>query len=59
MEESGQQWDFPNAWPPLQQLLVAGDVIYERHDLRGGGSLGFFDNSTKALLIKRVTIGGG
>ena len=29
MQESGQQWDFPNAWPPLQQLLVAGDVIYE------------------------------
>ena len=21
---TGQQWDFPNAWPPLQHLLVAG-----------------------------------
>jgi len=21
---SGQQWDFPNAWPPLQQMLVEG-----------------------------------
>eukprot|EP00095_Tigriopus_kingsejongensis_P006740 maker-scaffold658_size117954-snap-gene-0.43 protein:Tk06740 transcript:maker-scaffold658_size117954-snap-gene-0.43-mRNA-1 annotation:"hypothetical protein DAPPUDRAFT_314347" len=24
LEESGQQWDFPNAWPPLQHILVAG-----------------------------------
>ena len=23
-EESGQQWDFPNAWPPLQHILVSG-----------------------------------
>ena len=23
-EDSGQQWDFPNAWPPLQHILVAG-----------------------------------
>ena len=23
-ERSGQQWDFPNAWPPLQQMLVEG-----------------------------------
>ena len=22
--ESGQQWDAPNAWPPLQQMLVEG-----------------------------------
>lgn len=21
---SGQQWDFPNAWPPLQHMLIAG-----------------------------------
>ena len=21
---SGQQWDFPNAWPPLQHILIAG-----------------------------------
>lgn len=21
---SGQQWDWPNAWPPLQQMLVEG-----------------------------------
>jgi hypothetical protein len=26
MNESGQQWDFPNAWPPLQQILVAGKM---------------------------------
>lgn len=24
LDESGQQWDFPNAWPPLQHILVAG-----------------------------------
>ncbi|XP_055369817.1 trehalase isoform X2 [Betta splendens] len=22
--ESGQQWDFPNAWPPLQHMLIDG-----------------------------------
>jgi len=21
---SGQQWDFPNAWPPLQEMLITG-----------------------------------
>ena len=26
--ESGQQWDAPNAWPPLQALLVEGLVTY-------------------------------
>ncbi|KAM9801217.1 trehalase [Neosynchiropus ocellatus] len=24
LRESGQQWDFPNAWPPLQQMLIEG-----------------------------------
>eukprot|EP00903_Cladosiphon_okamuranus_P020327 g18650.t1 len=24
LEESGQQWDGPNAWPPLQWLLIQG-----------------------------------
>ena len=23
-ESSGQQWDYPNAWPPLQHILVSG-----------------------------------
>ena len=22
LENSGQQWDFPNAWPPLQHVIV-------------------------------------
>ena len=22
MEQSGQQWDFPNAWPPLQHMFI-------------------------------------
>ena len=26
--ESGQQWDAPNAWPPLQALLIEGLVTY-------------------------------
>jgi alpha,alpha-trehalase len=24
MVRSGQQWDFSNAWPPLQELLITG-----------------------------------
>ena len=28
LDESGQQWDFPNAWPPLQHILVAGNLIF-------------------------------
>jgi len=24
MLHTGQQWDFPNGWPPLQHLLVVG-----------------------------------
>ena len=26
-ESAGQQWDFPNAWPPLQHILVAGKLL--------------------------------
>ena len=22
MRTTGQQWDFPNGWPPLQQLMI-------------------------------------
>ena len=24
LNESGQQWDFPNGWPPLQHMLIVG-----------------------------------
>jgi len=24
LEATGQQWDWPNAWPPLQQMVVEG-----------------------------------
>ncbi|KOB52062.1 Trehalase [Operophtera brumata] len=24
MEHSGEQWDYPNAWPPLQYMVVTG-----------------------------------
>ena len=26
LENSGQQWDYPNAWPPLQHILVSGKL---------------------------------
>lgn len=25
LEESGEQWDLPNAWPPLQEFVVLGE----------------------------------
>ena len=35
-------------------------VIHKwRHGLRGGGGQGFCDDSTKALVIQSVTMGGG
>lgn len=24
LKKSGEQWDYPNAWPPLQQMLIEG-----------------------------------
>ncbi|CAL8348738.1 unnamed protein product [Arctogadus glacialis] len=24
LQDSGQQWDYPNAWPPLQHMLIEG-----------------------------------
>lgn len=24
LEQTGEQWDFPNAWPPLQEIVVEG-----------------------------------
>jgi alpha,alpha-trehalase len=24
LSASGQQWDYPNAWPPLQEMLISG-----------------------------------
>ena len=35
LDESGQQWDFPNAWPPLQHILVAGLLKTENVEARG------------------------
>ena len=31
--ETGEQWDWPNAWPPLQSMLAEGCEVY-------GGSIG-------------------
>lgn len=33
--ESGQQWDYPNGWAPLQWVTVAGLVNYGYDDLAG------------------------
>jgi alpha,alpha-trehalase len=33
--ESGQQWDAPNGWPPLQWLAIEGARRYGRGDLAG------------------------
>ena len=24
LEQTGEQWDFPNAWPPLQHMIIVG-----------------------------------
>ena len=34
--DSGQQWDYPNAWPPLQLMLIEG---VSRHDAAFADSL--------------------
>ncbi len=34
LSESGQQWDFPNAWPPLQHVLVEGLLKTEHSEAR-------------------------
>lgn len=34
LASSGQQWDFPNAWPPLQHMLIAGFAQSRSEDLK-------------------------
>ena len=34
LSPSGQQWDFPNAWPPLQHMLIAGFAQSRSKELR-------------------------
>ena len=34
LDMSGQQWDFPNAWPPLQHILVSGLLKTEHSEAR-------------------------
>lgn len=36
--ETGQQWDFPNCWPPLEHMLVVG---LERTELPEARELAF------------------
>uniref|UniRef100_A0A8C5N959 Trehalase n=1 Tax=Gouania willdenowi TaxID=441366 RepID=A0A8C5N959_GOUWI len=32
LSQSGQQWDYPNAWPPLQHMLIHGFSKLESED---------------------------
>lgn len=34
LNPSGQQWDFPNAWPPLQHMLITGLAQSSNKELR-------------------------
>lgn len=31
LRETGQQWDFPNAWPPLQHMIIEGLASTKSH----------------------------
>ena len=33
LETTGQQWDAPNGWAPLQWITIIGLKNYEHHDL--------------------------
>lgn len=45
MEESGQQWDFPNAWAPLQHLIIMG--LYEARNIHHAAEELSFDLAEK------------
>lgn len=34
LSTSGQQWDFPNAWPPLQHMLIEGLALSRSKELQ-------------------------
>lgn len=34
LSTSGQQWDFPNAWPPLQHMLIEGLALSSSKELQ-------------------------
>lgn len=36
LNESGQQWDFPNAWPPLQHMLITGLAQSQNEEVQIG-----------------------
>ncbi|KAM7398979.1 hypothetical protein PAMP_018276 [Pampus punctatissimus] len=38
LRESGQQWDYPNAWPPLQHMLIEAGLWLDQR--RGAAALG-------------------
>lgn len=45
MEDSGQQWDFPNAWAPLQHLAIMG--LYEARNIHHAAEELSFDLAEK------------
>lgn len=45
LEESGQQWDYPNAWAPLQHLAIMG--LYEARNIHHAAEELSFDLAEK------------
>nr|ATU82952.1 secreted Trehalase-like protein [Pristhesancus plagipennis] len=45
LDNSGQQWDFPNAWPPLQAFLI-----------QGLENIGTMDTSTTAFKLASIWV---
>jgi len=33
LNDSGQQWDYPNGWAPLQWMTIQGLINYDKADL--------------------------
>lgn len=54
--QSGQQWDFPNCWPPLEHMIVMG---LERTGLEKARELAFqlAENRVKGAFVNYVTKG--
>ena len=48
LQETGEQWDFPNAWPPSVQMIIIGLVNSESPLCKNESiSQGFFEISKK------------
>ncbi|MGB3802158.1 MAG: alpha,alpha-trehalase TreF [Lewinella sp.] len=47
LRETGQQWDAPNGWPPLQWMAYAGLQRYEYEDLASDVRSRWMDNNER------------